>query len=131
MGKIKLDTNKLNKVITNSFDHTIDKFSNVLDEAMNDDLYDWPRETRRRNGEIAGSPRSIVDTGALIESKVIARSSSSNSVEFSWDAPYASAVRNGCTLRNGTEMPERKWDEKALELCNVPEVFENAIRRQL
>lgn len=130
-NKIKIDTAKLNKAIALSFDRTLDRMSDAFDEAMEDDLYLWPRETKRRNGEIAGSPRSLVDTGKLIESKALARSSSTNAAEFSWDVPYAAAVRNGCTLRNGTEIPARKWDEKGLEIANPKAMFEREMRRLL
>lgn len=131
MGKIKLDPAKLNKAIANSFDHTIDKFSDALDEAMEDNWYDWIGETKRRNGEIVNAPRNIIDTGALIESKAIARSSTGNSVEFSWDVPYAAAVHEGCTLRNGTELPARPWTKKAIEISDPSYVFDQALRRQL
>ena len=131
MVKVQIDVAKLNKAIALSFDKTVDRLSDALDEAMEQKLYDWPRLTRRRNGEIAGAPRNIIDTEELINSKAIARSSSSLAAEFSWDAPYAAAVRNGCTLRNGTEIPARKWDEKALEISNPRDVFQRELRRQL
>lgn len=131
MGQIKIDTAKLNKAIATAFDATTERLSESLDEAFNDELYDWPRQTKRRNGEIVGAPRSIVDTGELRDSKQIARSSSSQTVEFSWNAPHASAVRNGCTLQNGTELPPRKWDEKGIEIAQPAEFFAHKLRSSL
>lgn len=131
MSKIQIDTAKLDKAIAVTFDRTVERQSEAFDQAMSDDLYDWPRQTKRRNGEIAGSPRSIVDTGELKESKAIARSSSSQAAEFGWNTDYAAAVHNGCTLKNGTEIPPRPWTEKGIEIAQPIDFFARGLRRLL
>ena len=41
----------------------------AMDDAMNDERWSWPRLTYRQNGDVAGSPRDIVDTGELRDSR--------------------------------------------------------------
>lgn len=134
MGKINIDTTKLNKAIHQSFDATVDKQSAAFDDAITEESYPWPRPTKRKSGRTVRSPRDIVDTGKLLESKVVARSSSQMAAEFSWgneEVNYASAVHNGCTLRNGTEIPARPWTERGVEECDPKKVFEKELRRHL
>jgi hypothetical protein len=33
------------------------------------DVWSWPNETRRRNGEVVGSPRNIIDRGELYDNQ--------------------------------------------------------------
>jgi hypothetical protein len=42
-----------------------------FEDAINDEIYVWPRLTKRSTGEIAGSPRDIVDTGAFRDSQTM------------------------------------------------------------
>lgn len=134
MSRININTTELNKAIHQAFDATVDKQSDAFDEALSSEEYPWPRPTKRRNREIARSPRDIVDTGKLLESKVVARSSSQMAAEFSWgneEVNYAAAVHNGCTLKSGTELPARPWTERAVEECDPKAVFEKELRRRL
>jgi len=131
MSKIRIDTAKLNKVISQAFDATVERLDHALDEAITDDLYEYPRTTKRRSGEIAGSPRNIVDLGNLKDSKVVARSSSSEVVEFSWQEPYSMAVHEGHTTKSGTEVPPRRWTEKGVEICDPAKVFGQELERRL
>jgi hypothetical protein len=78
-------------------------------------VWDWPGETERRGGggtvkEVAGSPRNIVDTGAL-------RASGSKAalgkygVTLTWAVGYATAIHEGALLRNGGVIPPRPWTD--------------------
>lgn len=129
MGNIKINTQKIDKAINTAFDKTTDRLSQALDDAVADEIYSWPRETKRRNGRIAGKTRDIIDTKELLESKQIARSA--NAAEFSWNAPYSAAVHEGATTRSGAELPARPWTEKAIEEVNPAEVFEQQLRQYL
>lgn len=131
MGKIKIDKGKLKGAIAKSFDAVVEAQSEAFDRAIVEERYDWPGETQRVNGEIAGSPRSIVDTGELLDSKAIARNSSENAAEFSWEAPHALYVHQGVSFQNGTELPGRDWTTPAIAECNPKEVFERELKRNL
>lgn len=76
-------------------------------DALGSKVWEWPNETKRSNGQIVGSPRTIVDSGIL-------RASNSFQVEgpvafFRWSVNYASAIHEGATLRNGGTIYPRPW----------------------
>lgn len=129
MAEIRIDAQKLNGAINRAFDNTVDRMSQAFDDAIAAQIYDWPRPTKRKSGKTVTSPRDIIDTGALLESKAITRSA--NAAEFSWDVNHAIAVHEGATLRSGTELPARPWTEVALEEVNPVEVFQQELERRL
>lgn len=131
MGKIRINSQKLKGAVARAFDQTVDALSESFDDAITDDRYPWPRETQRRNGETVSSPRDIVDTGELLESKVISRSSTENAAEFEWTAPHAIHAHEGATLASGTELPARPWTEVGLELADPKKAFERELKKQL
>lgn len=67
------------------------------------------------------SPRDIVDTGALLKSRKT--NFSGTGCSFSWDVPYAMAIHEGVTLKNGTRLPPRRWTEKAEKNVDLPKAF--------
>lgn len=131
MGNIKIDTAKINSAVSRAFDKTVDRLSESLDYAIDADLYEYPRTTRRKSGELAGSPRNLVDLGNLRDSKVIARSSDGLAAEFSWDVPYAIAVHEGYTTKTGKDVPPRRWTEKGIEEADPITFFSDALAREL
>ena len=57
--------------LDSSFLHIVDILSTQCIHEMQEATYYWPRETKRKSGEIVGSPRDIVDTGRLMESQSV------------------------------------------------------------
>lgn len=131
MGNIKIDTKKIDSAIARSFDKTVDRLSESFDYAIEADLYDYPRKTVRKSGEIAGSPRNIVDQADLLECKIVTRSSDGNGAEFSWDKDYSIAVHDGYTTKTGKDVPGRKWTEKGIEEADPITFFSDALGREL
>lgn len=43
-------------------------YGELAQSYLDDPIWDWPRDTLRKNGQIVSSPRDIVDTGALRDS---------------------------------------------------------------
>lgn len=41
----------------------------AFDQSMESEVWSWPRDTYRVNGDVVGSPRDIIDTGALMDSR--------------------------------------------------------------
>lgn len=83
-------------------------------EELEREQFSWPRETRRRNGSVVGSPRNIVDLGGLRRSQERKRSSATE-LTYSWNAPYAALVLTGYETSRGTIVPGRNWIKPALE----------------
>lgn len=54
-----------------SLRQTAISYDRKMAELINTKVWDWPNETRRRNGETAKSPRDIVDTKALAGSQTL------------------------------------------------------------
>lgn len=131
MGKFKIDKGKLKTAITNAFDTTVEAQSEAFDRAITAEVYPWPNTTVRVNGDTVVSPRDLVDTGELLNSKVIARDSSENAAEFSWEAQHALYVHQGVTLLSGAELPGRDWTTPAITDCDPKEVFERELKRNL
>lgn len=131
MANIKIDTAKINSAISSSFDRTVERTSEAMDYAIDADLYDYPRTTQRKSGEIVGSPRNLVDLGNLKDSKVVSRSSDGNAAEFSWSVDYSLAVHEGYTTKTGKDVPPRKWTEKGIEEADPITFFGDALGREL
>lgn len=93
-------------------------------------LWEYDRETRRKNGEIVDSPRDIFDTGALyrsgVESLRINNSPNAVSADWEWGArnstgqPYARYVHEGEGTNYGNPRP---WTD---ELA-VPQKFDTSV----
>jgi hypothetical protein len=83
-------------------------------EELEREQFSWPRETRRRNGSVVGSPRNIVDLGGLRRSQERKRSSATE-LTYRWNAPYAALVLTGYETSRGTIVPGRNWITPALE----------------
>lgn len=124
--KVKLITIALQQAL----DAYAEKLDPILDAQFTDPKWGWTdRQTRRRNGQVVGSPRDIVDTGELLASKQgpktgkppasSTRDVAGNAINtdgtsdmrryWVWDSPYASAVKNGTS----STMP-RDWIKAAL-----------------
>jgi hypothetical protein len=51
-----------------AFTEMAEGFGEKAQEIIETQMWEWPRETVRQNGTVAGSPRDIVDTGELRDS---------------------------------------------------------------
>lgn len=89
-----------------------------LDEAVDKALYQWPRVTIRQNGQSVSSPRNIVDTGRLKNSKNLSSRFGKTFAEVSiqYRAEYAAYVHWGAyiypygnTKRTRVYTPSRPW----------------------
>jgi hypothetical protein len=77
-------------------------------DALRKQAYDWPRDTERSNGQVVGSPRNIIDSGALAQQQQAPDIRGMTAV-YRNTSPYAVAVHEGATLSNGTILPARPW----------------------
>ena len=110
-----------------TFELAMDWAEANFDQQMADEKWQWTeKKTRRKNGQVVGSPRDIIDTGMLLQSKQ--RITVNNSItEFVWDDEKAELVHDGAVLKNGTRYPARPWTEPTLE--EIDQVVEAILRR--
>jgi hypothetical protein len=85
-----------------------------LRESIKTTQFSWPRTTKRRNGEVAGLTRNIVDTGAFLASQRDYQPEPLKLV-WAWGGPsgvtYAGIILKG----KGSAYPSRDWITKALQ----------------
>lgn len=99
--------------------------SKALDDALMGSTWEWTgKATVRQNGQTVGSPRNIIDTGFLRNSKSLKVSylQTKTTVEVKYNAPYANLVHFGGMIRPyGKEgrqlvaLPPRPWITAVLE----------------
>lgn len=101
-------------------------FSKALDDAMNANVWAWPRLTARKNGSIAGLSRNIVDMGSLQRSKVVTvtqlKGGAASKITFTYNSPYAAFVHYGGAMKpygnpraSTVVLPGRPWIISALK----------------
>ncbi len=89
-------------------------------------IWRWPGQTVRQSGAVAGSPRDIIDSGALLNSYHVEKRSATQTAHV-FDAEYTAAVYNGATLRNGGTIPARPFAEAPL--ADFPDTFTKAYKK--
>jgi len=94
-------------------------------DAIGSKAWSWPRETVRVNNKAVGSPRNIVDTGALRQSNLFSMVGPT-SAEFRWTTNYASFVHEGAMIRpygnpkaRPVWAPPRPWTSAVLGIERV------------
>jgi hypothetical protein len=129
MPNINIDSSKLNSIINKAFDVSVDALADSFQDAIASDIWEWPRETLRNNGDLVGSPRNILDSEELYNSLVIARSA--NAAEYTWESDHAAIVHDGATTKNGTELPARPWTKVGLEECDAAGIMQQQLDKLL
>lgn len=107
-------------------------YGKVMDQQLKEEIktvqFSWPGETRRRNGDLAGSPRDIVDTGAFLRSQR-RRRINATTLRFTWGGSggvtYAGIIYQG----KGANYPARDWIKPALEALPIARFFAEEWRR--
>jgi hypothetical protein len=103
----------------------------IMHEAFSTLAYYWDRRTIRSTGEVAGSPRNIIDTGELDQSLRLVRKSKQH-YDLLWSAAYASIVLMGGIKRSdGTVTLGRDWIGWGLASVDLAELFAKYLRRFL
>jgi phage gpG-like protein len=117
--------------------------SRALDNAMQAEVWKWPNSTLRESGTIVSSPRDIVDTGTLMQSKKIstAFSVTKTTISVYYNNPYAMLVHYGGMVRPygnvlaaTKQIPARPWI-RAVMKGGVPSIepydFNKVLREQI
>lgn len=118
----------------------------LLDQAIESNVWSWPRDTLRKNGSRAGGTRNIIDTGALKASKSVKTTFLQTKTVFtvSYKAPYATLTHYGGYIlpygdvsRSPVYVPGRPWVEAVLTGNNsgvayleTDTIMEEAIQRE-
>jgi hypothetical protein len=90
------------------------------------DIYAWPRNTRRSSGRVVGSPRDIIDTGALRDSMQRV-DVDRTTVQFVWTADYALDVFLGVQY-GAYQLPARDLPNIGLSSFNFAQRFRSNLK---
>ena len=112
----KSNIKKLKSLNQLAFHKTADRFSDSLDESIEADVYEWDRITHRKSGEIVGTPRNVVDTGYLKDTRY--EVSQVGSREYIYPADYAQEALEEHLTGEG-----KNWIEVTIDSHNWAEVY--------
>lgn len=92
--------------------------------GFDDPVYSWPGVTKRRSGEVAGSPRNVVDLGALRDSQTEPIRLQQFAYALEWTAPYANAVFLGAVGKGRkSSIPARNVPKNVLNTFDLKRAF--------
>lgn len=92
----------------------------LLDLSLSANVWDWPRDTVRKNGSVAGTTRDITDLGRLRDSLVLDTKFMQTKTQtlIKYNAPHANIVYYGGVIQpygnpaaNSVLIPGRPWVE--------------------
>ena len=133
--KIQVDTQVVTKELSKAMRSYSKELDQKLDHQFFNSTWEWAvdfatgsyRETRRRNGQTVTSPRNIIDTGELLNSKQGPKPIGGGRIgrRWVWTAPYARYVKDGYMTTKGNIVPPRDWIRAALrELPFGPSIYQ-------
>lgn len=122
---IKINDRALNQAITQAFHGTARTLAAESKAQIAAPVWQWPRYTRRRNGEIAGLVRDRVDTGELYDADHL-EIISDDRADIINDAPHAAYVALGTS-----KMPGTNWMQAAIDATDSTAEFANRLRKKL
>lgn len=108
------------------------------DDQFKADIWSYPNETKRKNGETVGSPRNIYDLGALYdsgrESFSVNLGGTSPSASWTWDAVNSSGRAYAWYVHEGlsTNQEPRPWtDDFQIKAKFEASVVSRALRNRI
>ena len=117
---VKFESKRLIQRAHTAFNLANDDLEQAIIGEIASPVWSWPGQTVRRSGEVAGSPRNIIDEGTLLDSyRVEKRGKTVCSHVF--EAEHALIVHEGAQLRNGGTIAPRPFTERPREA--FPEMF--------
>ena len=119
------------RAVRAALDKTAKRLSDEFDTQINTNKWPWDRGTTvRKKRPPASSPRDIVDTTDLRESKV-QEDIDPYGVKWTWQTDYSAIVHEGGQFKDGSEYPKRPWTKGAEEEVNIQEYFADILRREI
>jgi hypothetical protein len=121
---------KLNGAIDKAFKETVEVYGDECKAAIESPTWEWDGITHRRNGEIASSPRDILDLGNLRDSQAVEFTDPSTAT-VTYDVDYAAAVHDGHITSNGSIVTGRPWTEEAARNTDFEGIMAAELRKQI
>lgn len=122
---LEINDRELNRAIDRAFLETAEALAAESKNQIAAPVWQWPRYTKRRNGQIAGLVRDRVDTGKLYDADHL-EVLSPDRADVVNDAPHAAFVALGTS-----KMPGTNWMEAAIEATDPINEFAKKLREKL
>lgn len=116
------------KNLSDALRATVEDIDAAFLAVIDSSIFPWPGLTYRRNGELVGSPRDIVDTGDFIRSQSFSFLSALLA-RFVWSVEYAAIILYGATLENGGIIRARDWIAATRQQVDFEELLAENCRR--
>lgn len=128
MAEVIIFKRNIDRVLTAGLKGTVDQLDGAYTTAIESRRYDWPGQTLRKSGELAGTRRNIVDLGRFRDSQEV-DFINPFLAEFSWNTPYSAQIFFGYTTRAGNTFPARNPVEEAHRITDPTGLFADNVRR--
>lgn len=120
--RIEIDASLIEDRLERAWERYSQRLEAQFTKEIGTKQFSWPSEYKTTRGsynrkgkgrESVGSPRDIIDSGALRQS--IQRTQTGRfAYRFSWNVDYSLYVLKGYRTRAGNQMPPRDWITPAL-----------------
>lgn len=130
MPKYTSNKHRIVHALESAFQETTRELSEAIQNNFELIIWDWPNKTRRTDGTLVGSPRDVIDTGALRASQRLSFPAA-NTGSIVWNIHYALKVFLGNTEPDGRVHPPRNVPEETLKRFAFQERFAARARQKL
>ena len=121
---------KFDRAVQNALVRSANQLDSQFTKEIDSQKWDWPNETKRKNGQTVSAPRDIVDLGNLKRSQT-RQQTGKYSIEWIWNVDYSAVVHNGARLKGGGTYKARPWTKTAEEEVKPLGYFADILRREL
>ena len=128
------------RLIEDRLERAFERYSQLLEAQFTKEIgtkqFTWPAEYKTTRGsynrkgkgrESVGSPRDIVDSGALRQS-IVRTQSGPFSYRYTWNVDYSVYVLQGYRTKAGNEMPARDWNTPALFRLPITSTLQKLVK---
>jgi hypothetical protein len=122
---VKIDTKGQLRKLERAFADANNELEQAIVGEITSPVWDWPGTTLRKSGEVAGSPRDIVDERTLLDSYRVEKRGARQMAHV-FEADHALPVHNGAVLRNGGIIRPRPFTERPAR--DFPQMFVRVYR---
>lgn len=124
MAKLRRNDRRLRGLLSTAFNRTAREVRDETRANTEAGIWAWPGATQRKNGQVVGSPRNVVDLGEFRDKQRLTIQSFVAKLIFF--APHAPHVIFGFTTRSGNDFPGRNPFPRKERLC---ELWRDNVRR--
>ncbi|NBS68410.1 hypothetical protein EBT31_05785 [bacterium] len=134
--RIEIDSRLIEERLEKAFERYSQLLEGQFTKEISTKQFTWPSTYKTRRGsynrkgkgrESVGSPRDIVDSGALRQS-IVRSKSGPFSYRYTWNVDYSLYVLRGYRTQAGNQMPARDWISPALNRLPITSTLQKLVK---